>query len=63
MMTELATAELSCEGAVLLPAREALALFNVNVAVPVNTALALNVLTEASTAMAEATQGLGVVQS
>lgn len=62
MMSELPAMELAQEEAVLLPSREALALFNINVAVPVNAALALNVLTEGSTAMADAAQLLAVSQ-
>ena len=61
-MTELSPSELAYEEAALLPAREALSLFNINVAVPVNTALALNALTEGSTAMAHAGQVLGIGQ-
>lgn len=62
IMTELRATELAREEAVLLPSREALALFNINVAVPVNTALALNALTEGSTAAANAAQLLAIGQ-
>ena len=39
-----------------LPERAAMSLINANVAAPINAALALNVLSDNSTAVAEATQ-------
>jgi hypothetical protein len=48
--------ELDAENAADLPDREAMSLVDANVAVPVNAAVAANVLTNESTATADATQ-------
>ena len=45
-----------------LPERAAMSLINANVAAPINAALALNVLSDGSTAVAEATQSAPIVQ-
>jgi hypothetical protein len=45
-----------------LPDRELLSLINANVAAPINAALALNVLSDNSVAMAQATQTAPIVQ-
>jgi hypothetical protein len=42
-----------------LPGREAMSLVNANLALPINAALALNVLSDNSTAVAGATQQIG----
>jgi len=42
-----------------LPGREAMSLVNANLALPINAALALNVLSDNSTAVAGATQHIG----
>ena len=45
-----------------LPERAAMSLINANVAAPVNLALAANVLSDGSTAVADATQSADIVQ-
>lgn len=45
-----------------LPERAAMSLVNANVAAPINAALALNVLSDNSTAVAEATQTAPITQ-
>lgn len=46
-----------------LPDREAMSLVNANVAAPINAALALNVLSDSSTAIAAAQQTAPITQS
>ena len=46
-----------------LPERAAMSLVNANVAAPINAALALNVLSDNSTAVAQATQTGDITQS
>jgi hypothetical protein len=46
-----------------LPNREAMSLVNANVAAPINAALALNVLSDGSIAMAQATQNAPITQA
>jgi hypothetical protein len=46
-----------------LPERAAMSLVNANVAAPINAALALNVLSDGSTAVAEASQTAPIVQT
>jgi hypothetical protein len=53
---ELSPEELAAQEAEELPDREAMSLVNANVAAPVNLAAALNVLSDGSTANAEAVQ-------
>jgi hypothetical protein len=48
--------ELAQEGGEQLPAREAMSLVNANLAVPINAALALNVLSDGAVAFANAEQ-------
>lgn len=55
--------ELEALDVVELPDREALSLVSANVAAPINAALALNVLSDNSTAMAVATQTAPITQS
>jgi hypothetical protein len=45
-----------------LPERAAMSLINANIAAPINAALALNVLSDNSTAVAEATQTAPITQ-
>jgi hypothetical protein len=45
-----------------LPDREAMSLVNANIAIPVNAAIAANVLSDNSTAWADATQGTPITQ-
>ena len=52
----LSNEELEREGGEELPAREAMSLVNANLAVPINAALALNVLSDGSAAFANAQQ-------
>ncbi len=60
---ELSAEELAAEGATELPDREAMSLINANVAAPVNAAVAANVLSDNSTATANATQTADIDQS
>lgn len=53
---ELSAEELDAENVAELPAREAMSLVDANVAVPVNAAVAANVLSDDSTATSTATQ-------
>ncbi len=55
--------ELARERAEFLPDREAMSLVNANVALPINAALALNVLSDSSTAIAIAEQTADIDQS
>jgi hypothetical protein len=60
---ELTAEELEAQGGEELPDREAMSLINANVAAPVNAAVAANVLSDNSTATAEATQDVDIDQS
>ena len=60
---ELSTKELEREAIETLPDRAAMSLVNANVAVPVNLALAANVLSDNSVAYASATQTNYIPQS
>jgi len=60
---ELTPEELAEEEAAELPDREAMSLINANVAAPVNVAAALNVLSDGSTAIANAEQTANIDQS
>lgn len=59
----LSAEELEAQGAAELPDREAMSLINANVAAPVNLAAALNVLSDGSTAAANAEQTAPITQS
>jgi hypothetical protein len=59
---ELSDEELEQQDVSELPDREAMSLVNANVAAPVNLAAALNVLSDGSTATANATQNAPVTQ-
>jgi len=59
----LSAEELAAQGAAELPDREAMSLINANVAAPVNLAAALNVLSDNSTAVANAEQTAPITQS
>ena len=61
--TGLSAAELDAQGGEQLPDREQMSLINANVAAPVNAAAALNVLSDDSTAVADATQSADIDQS
>jgi hypothetical protein len=56
------TREMRNESLVELPAREAMSLVNANLALPINVALAANVLSDGSTAAALAQQQTPIVQ-
>ena len=60
---ELTTEELEAQDAAELPDREAMSLIDANVAVPVNAAVAANVLSDGSVAIADATQDVDIDQS
>ena len=60
---ELSPEELAQEGAAELPDREAMSLINANVAIPVNAAIAANVLSDGSIAYADAVQQTPIDQS
>jgi hypothetical protein len=59
---ELSQDELEAQGAEQLPDREQMSLVNANVAAPVNVAAALNVLSDNSTAIANAEQTADIDQ-
>ena len=54
--------EIEEQDAAELPDREAMSLVNANVAIPVNAAVAANVLSDGSIAYADATQNTPIVQ-
>jgi hypothetical protein len=60
---ELTPEELEAEGLAELPDREAMSLVNANIAIPVNAAVAANVLSDGATAYAEALQQADIDQS
>ncbi len=55
--------ELAAQEAEELPDREAMSLVNLNAAIPVNAAIAANVLSDGSVAWADAQQGTPINQS
>jgi len=59
---ELTAEELEQEGAEKLPDREAMSLVNANIAVPVNAAVAANVLSDGAIAYADAAQNTPIDQ-
>ena len=60
---EVTAEELEAQEAEELPERQAMSLIDANVAAPVNAAAALNVLSDDSTAVANAEQSVNVDQS
>jgi hypothetical protein len=60
---ELSEEELKAQGGEQLPDREAMSLIDLNVAAPVNAAVAANVLSDGSTATADAAQQNDISQS
>jgi len=60
---ELSAEELENQEASELPDRENMSLINANVAAPVNAAVALNALSDSSTAYANATQTAPITQT
>jgi hypothetical protein len=61
--TGLSAEELEAQGGEELPEREQMSLVNANLAVPVNAAVAANVLSDGSIAYADATQDTPIDQS
>ena len=59
----LTDAELEAQGGEELPDREQMSLLTANIAAPVNAAAALNVLSDSSTAVANAEQSTTITQS
>jgi len=59
---ELTAEELEQEGAEELPDREAMSLVNANIAIPVNAAVAANVLSDGAIAYADAAQNTPIDQ-
>ena len=59
---ELTAEELEQEGAEELPDREAMSLVNANIAIPVNAAVAANVLSDGAVAYADAAQNTPIEQ-
>jgi hypothetical protein len=55
--------ELEAQEAEELPEREAMSLVNLNAAIPVNAAIAANVLSDGSAAVANAVQSTPITQS
>ena len=62
MTDELSSQELDAEQGEALPDREAMSLINANLAIPVNAAVAANVLSDGSTAYADALQNPNIGQ-
>jgi hypothetical protein len=59
---EMTTEILQSQAVVALPGREALSLVNANLAAPINAAVALNVLSDGSVALANAQQYAPITQ-
>ena len=59
---ELTVDELEAEEAAELPDREAMSLINANLAIPINAAVAANVLSDGAIAYADATQDTPIDQ-
>ena len=60
---ELSSEELDAQSAEELPDREAMSLVDANVAIPINAAVAANVLSDDAIAYADATQDAAIDQS
>jgi hypothetical protein len=60
---ELSAEELEEQEAADLPDREAMSLVNANLAIPINAAVAANVLSDGAVAYADATQDIPIDQS
>jgi len=60
---ELSQDELEAQEAAELPEREAMSLINANLAIPINAAIAANVLSDGAVAYADATQQIPIDQS
>lgn len=62
-VTQVSDEELAQQDAEVLPDREQMSLINANAALPVNAAVALNALSDGSTAIAEASQTTPITQT
>ncbi len=60
---ELTADEIEAQGGEALPDREEMSLINANIAAPINAAVAANVLSDNSTATANATQTAPITQT
>jgi len=60
---EMTEEELAAQGGEELPDREAMSLINANIAIPVNAAVAANVLSDGAVAWADAAQNTPIDQS
>ena len=60
---ELSSEELEAQAGEQLPDREAMSLVDANIAIPINAAVAANVLSDDAIAYADATQDAGIDQS
>jgi 2-polyprenyl-6-methoxyphenol hydroxylase-like FAD-dependent oxidoreductase len=60
---ELTPEELEAQDAAELPDREAMSLINANIAIPINAAIAANVLSDGAVAWADAAQNTPIDQS
>jgi len=60
---ELTAEELEAEAGAELPDREAMSLINANIAIPINAAVAANVLSDGATAWADAAQNTPIDQA
>ena len=60
---ELTPEELDQQSGEALPDREAMSLVNANIAIPINAAIAANVLSDGAVAYADAAQQAGIDQS
>jgi len=60
---ELSQDELEAQEGAELPEREAMSLINANLAIPINAAVAANVLSDGATAYADAAQQVPIDQS
>jgi hypothetical protein len=60
---EMTDEELAAQGGEELPDREAMSLINANIAVPINAAVAANVLSDGAVAWADAAQNTPIDQS
>ncbi|MCA1824284.1 MAG: hypothetical protein ABR520_09375 [Mycobacteriales bacterium] len=60
---ELSNEEIEAQGGEELPDREAMSLVNANLAIPINAAVAANILSDGSIAYADATQAPDIDQA
>ena len=63
MAEDMTNEELAAEAGEALPDREAMSLVNANIAIPINAAVAANVLSDDAVAYADATQDAAIEQA